>query len=342
MQSLFHPHRERVLYPIALAGSAVVAPLAAYHFAAGNVRLAAVLACIVAVLAIDSAAMRLGRRPPIPFPLLLVPGAVAVGLSLLTQGIYGVLWAYPMALFAFFALPRTYANVTALSFGGFIATLVDLHMGGGIALRFALSLALCLVVLNVVMGVLEAQHARLLRHSITDGLTGAYNRRHMQACLQAAIERHARTDSPSSLILVDIDRFKSINDRFGHAAGDRALCAVVDCVRARCRRLDQLFRMGGEEFVLLLPDTASLEAAGLAEDLRRAIATTAILEGRAVTASMGVSQVRPGDSVDAWLKRVDEALYEAKENGRDRVLTTSTRLPARLPPRVPAAYKLDH
>ena len=328
-ESVFAPHRKRVLYPVAVIAGAILAPLSAYHFMHGDENLAALLACVVAMLAIDAIAIRLRFEPPIPFPLMLLPGALAVGLALFTQGIYGVLWAYPMALFAFFVLPRRHANPTALSFAGMAAALVYLEIGPGIALRFTLSLGLCIVVVNIILGILERLHAQLLAQSLTDALTGAYNRRHMQACLEAAIDRHARTGAPSSLVLVDIDHFKSINDRFGHAAGDQVLRGVVHRVQGRCRKQDQLFRMGGEEFVLLLPDTASLEAAGLAEDLRRAIATTKILENRAVTASMGVSQIRAGDTVDSWLKRVDEALYEAKENGRDRVLTTSTRMPLR-------------
>ena len=328
-ETVFAPHRERVLSAVATVAGIMFVPLAAYHFARGNDAIATLLVFVLGMLAIDTIAIRLGRRPPIPFPLLLLPGALGVGLSLVTQGIYGAMWAYPMTLFAYFVLPRRRATVVASCFAGMVGALVFLELGRGVALRFTLSLVLCIVVLNIILGVLERLQAQLLSQSLTDPLTGAFNRRHMERCLEAAIERNHRAGAAASLILVDIDRFKSINDRFGHAAGDRALRAVVACIASRCRKSDQLFRMGGEEFVLLLPDTESLEAAGLAEELRRAIATTRILDKQVVTASMGVSQVRELDSVDSWLKRVDQALYEAKENGRDRVLTTSTRLPLR-------------
>ena len=324
----FTPHQERVLYPITVMGIVIFAPLSAYHFAFGDARLGAVIACIVAVLAIDTFALRHGRRPPIPFPLLLVPGAVAVGLSLFTQGLYGVLWAYPMALVTFFALPRRYANATALAFGGMVATLVDLQLGAGLAIRFVLSLAVCLVVLNVIMRVLEEQQARLVQQTLTDPLTGAFNRRQLEMSLAGAIRQDNRGGPPSTLVLVDIDHFESLNDRLGHEAGDRLVVGVAQRIRERCRPSDLLFRLGGEEFVVLLPATESLEAAGLAQELRRAVATARILEERNVTATLAVSQVRRGDTVDTWLRRLDKALFEAKRSGRDCVLTTHTRLQA--------------
>lgn len=325
-ESVFAPYRERVLYPIAAVGAGMFGPLAIYHFLHGDAVLGALLLCVVAMLAIDAVALNLGKRVPIPFPLLLLPGAVAVALSLTTHGIYGVLWSYPMCLFSYFVLSRPYANAVSVSLLGMTTTLVYLHMGGGITLRYFLSLALCIVVINVILGVLESLQQRLLRQSLVDPLTGAFNRRQMETSLAHALERHARTGQASSVVLVDVDNFKTINDRFGHEAGDTVLKAVVATIHQRCRKLDQLFRMGGEEFLLLLPDTGRDEATFVAEELRRTIAGSRMLEGRSVTVSMGVSQLRRDDGIDAWLRRVDLALYKAKDLGRDRVLATSTRL----------------
>ena len=324
--TLFAPHRERVLYTVALVAGAMFAPLAIHHFLEGDRAIALVLGCVVAMLAIDTFAMQLGSRPPIPFPLLLVPGALAVAMSLLSHGVYGALWAYPMTLFAYFVLQRRQANVIAAAFAAMVAGIVLVELGAGLALRFGLSLGLCIVVVNIILGVMERMQAQLLSHAITDPLTGAFNRRHMDTCLREAIERHGRTGSPASLILVDIDHFKSLNDRLGHAAGDEVLKAVVDRIRVHCRKADRLFRLGGEEFLLLLPETVPLEATAIAENLRRGIATARILDGRSVTASVGVSQARAGDAVDDWLRRVDFALYEAKKAGRDCVLATNTHL----------------
>ncbi|MCG0278288.1 MAG: GGDEF domain-containing protein, partial [Thermanaeromonas sp.] len=116
-----------------------------------------------------------------------------------------------------------------------------------------------------------------------------------------------------------LDRFKSINDRFGHAAGDRVLKSVVSAFKERLRKTDCLARWGGEEFVILLPETGVEGAATLAEELRRKLDEMEIPRVGRVTASFGVTGYRPGDTVDAVTQRVDGALYRAKGNGRNCV-----------------------
>jgi diguanylate cyclase (GGDEF)-like protein len=322
---IFMPYRERVLYPIAAVGTAMFLPLGAHHLLHDDPILGAVLMVLVAVLALDAIAISRGRRPPVRFPLLLLPGAVGVLASLVQQGVYGALWAYPMALFGYFVLPRARANAVSAALLAVCTALVYAYQGVGLTLRFFLSLGLCLLTLNIILGVAETLQRRLLEQSFTDALTGAFNRRHMDACLAQVIERNRRNGALASIALIDIDHFKTINDRFGHESGDHVLRTVVEIVQRRCRRLDQVFRMGGEEFLLLLPDTRREESALLSEQLRASIAATPMLEGRQVTVSIGVSQLRAGDRADDWLKRVDEALYRAKQGGRDQVLITGRR-----------------
>jgi diguanylate cyclase (GGDEF)-like protein len=150
--------------------------------------------------------------------------------------------------------------------------------------------------------------------------------------LDEAVERQRRAQSPSSALLIDIDHFKRINDRLGHGAGDEALKGVVSIVRSRCRKLDMLFRQGGEEFLLLLPETRLGEAMVVAENLRYAIEHAPILRRDPVTVSIGASELRPEDSVKSWMKRVDQALYAAKKGGRNRVVAADLRaVPSRIP-----------
>jgi diguanylate cyclase (GGDEF)-like protein len=153
-----------------------------------------------------------------------------------------------------------------------------------------------------------------------DPLTGVFNRRHMERCLDDAIERQRRTSAPASLLVIDVDHFKRINDQFGHAKGDSVLKGIVSLVRKRSRKLDLLFRIGGEEFMLLLPDTREADAAAVAEQLRASIAESRLLDDGRVTVSIGVSELQPDESLDSWMKHADEALYEAKAAGRDRVV----------------------
>lgn len=155
--------------------------------------------------------------------------------------------------------------------------------------------------------------------AIVDPLTGAYNRRHLNACLTAAVERYRRTGERASLLLFDVDRFKAINDAAGHAAGDRVLKALVALVRGRARKLDLLFRVGGDEFALLLADADFDEAVAVAENLRGLIAASPMVSERRVSVSIGVSDLRDWLSISNWIDEADLALYRAKRAGRNRV-----------------------
>lgn len=161
----------------------------------------------------------------------------------------------------------------------------------------------------------------LYRLSITDPLTGAYNRRYFLEMLEREIERTRRTGYPFALIMLDLDHFKSINDRFGHTAGDRVLKSLVATFKERLRKTDCLARWGGEEFVVLLPDTPAEGAASLAEELRHRLSQIEIPGVGYVTASFGVTGYCPGDTVDTITQRVDSMLYRAKGNGRNCVCT---------------------
>lgn len=152
-----------------------------------------------------------------------------------------------------------------------------------------------------------------------DSLTDAFTRRHMDEACRLELERSRRSGRPLSLLALDLDHFKSINDRFGHQVGDRALIAFVATVRGLLRQADQLGRFGGEEFVVLLPETPAEQALAIAERIRAAVQQSAT-EPRC-TVSIGVASLQDGDgSVDTLLARADAAMYRAKELGRNRVV----------------------
>jgi diguanylate cyclase (GGDEF)-like protein len=159
----------------------------------------------------------------------------------------------------------------------------------------------------------------LERQALTDPLTGAFNRRHFDICLRTATDRRIRRNEPASLVVFDVDRFKEINDRFGHASGDAVLKALVVLGRRRARSLDLLFRIGGEEFALILSGARLDGAIGFAEELRSVVAASRLLDGHAVSISAGVSELRSGQSSLEWLLEADLALYHAKNAGRNQV-----------------------
>jgi diguanylate cyclase (GGDEF)-like protein/hemerythrin-like metal-binding protein len=172
-------------------------------------------------------------------------------------------------------------------------------------------------------GELEALRARvgdLERLAATDHLTGAWNRAHLDRVIEPELARSQANRLPLSLILFDIDHFKNINDSFGHATGDAVLRELVRLVRSRTRPTDVLFRWGGEEFVVLVASAGYRHAAGVAETLRSAVAGHVFEGAGKVTVSLGVAEHNGDEDIAAWFRRLDEALYEAKRSGRDRVV----------------------
>nr|MBO2494538.1 diguanylate cyclase [Clostridia bacterium] len=160
---------------------------------------------------------------------------------------------------------------------------------------------------------------QLYEMSITDPLTNAYNFRYFIRKLEEEILRAQRAGESFSLIVFDIDRFKSFNDSFGHQVGDFILRATVDMVKGRIRRTDTLARWGGEEFIILLPNTKLEDAAKLAEELRQRLMQLKVGNNESVTASFGVAEYQEGDTAYSILKRADAMMYKAKNDGRNCV-----------------------
>jgi len=165
---------------------------------------------------------------------------------------------------------------------------------------------------------LEANE-KLKQLVITDELTGAFNRRYMIEKINSEIQRYNRIKLSFSLIMFDLDNFKLINDNFGHNVGDIVLKRVVKIVMKRMRKTDILSRWGGEEFLILLPDTKIPNAAILAEDIRAELSNMDMQGVGLVTASFGVSNYRYSDTIDTIIKRVDDLMYRAKSEGRNCV-----------------------
>ncbi len=157
------------------------------------------------------------------------------------------------------------------------------------------------------------------RLATTDAGTGAWNRRYFEDVAARALAERARYRTPLTMLMIDVDNFKGVNDTWGHQVGDAALAELTARLHGRLRATDLLARWGGEEFVVLMPHTDIEAAALLAEDLRTVSGTEPFAHGARLTISVGVAEARDDDDLDRWLRRADAALYEAKESGRDAV-----------------------
>lgn len=161
-----------------------------------------------------------------------------------------------------------------------------------------------------------------LQNSLRDPLTGTGNRIAMEQTLQREIHLARRNLQPLSVLMLDIDHFKRINDTHGHAAGDQVLRAVADTLKAQVRNVDMVFRYGGEEFLILLSNTGLEAAALVGERLRQAVRRMHLQHqqpGMDISASLGCACLQPGEALDDLLRRADDALYAAKRAGRDRL-----------------------
>ena len=187
---------------------------------------------------------------------------------------------------------------------------------------------LCLLVYDVTDNAvnkmsLEKVNEELAILSQTDGLTKLFNREHWENCLQAEYKRWTRSQHSSSLVMLDIDHFKKVNDTYGHVVGDEVIRKLSNLIRDHARETDVSGRYGGEEFVILLADTPLKSAYVFAERLRREVEAS-ITKYNDIdlkyTVSIGLAEIEPDiKSYEAWIECADAALYKAKESGRNKI-----------------------
>jgi len=314
------PYRGRIMYGLGIAAVVCLVPFSINAFVQGNPALGGGILLAVIILGVDAFAVYLKKAPPIPLILMLFPITAGSEISLKVQGFFGALWCYPTILLFTFALSRRMANASSILLLLIVSALVYHYIGLAYTIRFFVTLTLTIVLANIILSIIVDLHRRLLDQAMVDPLTGVFNRRHMERTLRDAIERKRRSSASASLLLIDVDHFKRINDRFGHATGDSVLKGIASLVSKRARKLDLLFRIGGEEFILLLPDAQEEAAAVVAEQLRASVAESPLVEGQQITVSIGVSELQGGESLDSWMKHADDALYSAKKAGRNRVV----------------------
>jgi diguanylate cyclase (GGDEF)-like protein len=282
-----------------------------------------ICAAVFAVLAVALAAWR--RAPDLALRALCPLGTVATTVVVALAapvGLTPIFYLWPMLIAAYF-LPR---REVAVNFAfALVACALALAAWVDPVLRASTFVAVAAIVGLVTAVVLSLREevrklvTRLGELATRDSLTGALNRGAFEQRLEAELARTARTEASLGLIVLDVDHFKRINDSLGHAAGDRALCALSAAVMTAKRRSDIFGRVGGEEFAVALPDTGIAGAEAFAQGLRESLRPA--MGGVTLTVSIGVTDAATADrSVRGMLHSADLALYAAKRAGRDRVV----------------------
>lgn len=243
----------------------------------------------------------------------------SVGMVLVnyTRGESLVYWAFPVMIATFFLLKP---NEAALSNTVTMLALVYALIQHVTPVNFA-TIVVTLLIVNLYSYLFAVrtheQHDSLSQLASKDFLTGAGNRLALEAQLGQAVTGFQKSKVVASLLLLDIDHFKSINDTHGHMFGDAILVRLSEIVRSRIRSSDAFFRYGGEEFVVIAMGAYLDATFKLAEELRQLVQESRLVPERELTLSLGVAELREGESSADWLKRADAALYDAKRSGRN-------------------------
>ena len=296
-----------------------ILPFAIYRFVSGRLLAGGVDLAIVACIAAGVVyAWRGGNLERVGLLVVVTSTAGCVAIAVLL-GLPGLLWMYPVLVANFLLISRGRALAAS-------AAAIALLMLQPRLFESSLHLMMFLITASVVslFAYLFArrtatQRAQLEALAAHDPLTGIHNRRAMEQELLLAIEAHRRHLGVFGLALLDLDHFKRINDRYGHEAGDETLVAFTALMQRSIRKLDRFYRIGGEEFVLLLPGVDTPGLAILCEHVRADVAAQLRCRDEPVTVSIGAALLRHADDSASWLARADEALYRAKDSGRNRV-----------------------
>jgi diguanylate cyclase (GGDEF)-like protein len=298
----------------------MLAPIDAQNFYNGQYIPALAGLIVLSLLLFNIYLLTQGREAYLAPPVVLLMSIALVVLSLIYGQNYNLYWIYPL-LVALPVLLKTRVSVWLGVIVGIIVTpFVFMRFETGTAIIVMLSMGHTWLISAGLMFAMTQQSRRLNEMAMTDPLTGAFNRRHMQQEARRVWQSYQKDQRTSTLLFIDVDYFKLVNDNFGHEAGDKALCGIVSLIRNRLRSEDLVFRYGGEEFVVLLRDTDESRAIHVAEEIRSFVEQTEFIPEHKITISIGVCDVLQADSVDHWLSQGDRALYQAKREGRNRVV----------------------
>ncbi len=313
--------RSRANFGLAVSCLVILGPFGLNNLVQGRLLLGFGSLTICAAMIVTGWLIYNRRDPGLVSLFFVVPAVIGfLFMSIQTQGIIGLLWCYPGLLSFFIILKERMAPLAALLLVVVIVPQAWVELGSGIGMRAGATLVAVGVFTSIFLfAIMEAQE-RLQQLAITDPLTGLKNRVMLGDALNRAIQQSIRSKTPMALLAIDVDHFKAVNDELGHAVGDQVLAELGEILRNRFRQVDQIFRLGGEEFLVLLNDTGDTEAVTTAEELRVLVEERHLLPSRPLTVSIGVASLTPDETVESWMQRADENLYRAKENGRNQVL----------------------
>lgn len=310
---------------VALTAGVFVTPFGVYRLLEGSY-IVAVTDFLIVLLCLGAAAFA-WKTGNTSVPGLITAFVLALGAIIVSSivKLNGAFWIYPVVMFIFYLTKPLIALILSVTA---VATIVVQELSNPGSFFVApnqmasfLASAATAAIFSFAFAV-RSNHQRnqLVQWATRDALTGLHNRRNLEEELQIALATRDRYGAQYGLLILDLDNFKTVNDEAGHAAGDQVLRDLADLIRSHTRAGDRSFRYGGDEFVILLPNTDREGLRVIAENLVAAVSQTLRWGGIAVTTSVGGALLTGGETLESWNRRADRCLYEAKERGRNQAV----------------------
>ncbi|MCZ4292621.1 GGDEF domain-containing protein [Vibrio sinaloensis] len=307
--------QKQVLKIIAVITLVTFVPLGIKNIVAGEVMLGVVLLAFEVSLLLEITAIVYNRSTLFGHYLPLFLLIFSAVLSVRVFGTLATYWIYPILISLIFLLPEREAivsNFIMITGSGFAALM---HQDAAVTLRYVISLTVTAIIVHVVVQAIRALQLELRTLLVRDSLTGVYNRHELNASLENAIAQYPC----SSISLIDVDKFKYFNDQFGHDVGDRILVSIVASLQQEVSPTDKLFRLGGDEFLILHYGKDQILAEETSQRILNKVRQLPSPSDQAITISVGIAECRPFEENKEWIKRADLALYQSKRHGRNRM-----------------------
>lgn len=308
-------------FGVSVVSCLILLPFGINNFAQGRT-LGGVITIFVSILFAFNAFACWRGRYALYLNLYVIVPAFTLGAvnAITTLKIVGSYWSYLCVFAIYFILPYKYTKYANAAFLVAVISAAWFSLDTSVFLRFSVVLVGASLAISISNREITKAQTLLKKQAVTDVLTGTFNRVQLPESLESAIHEFKSNSVKSTLCIIDIDHFKDINDNYGHDAGDNVLIALAAVIPSVISGKDLLFRIGGEEFLILMNNTNVNESRKTAEALRAVVKELPLLDNHEVTISIGITEVKVDYDWRKWMKHSDEKLYIAKRNGRDQVV----------------------
>lgn len=310
---------EKALLSLSLLGAISILPFMFIRWFEGNITLAIIDGVVSLSALIFFLFVLITRETSAAKNSFAIFLTIGVLVTIFVKGEEQLFWVSPVIISIYFLMPLKLAKFTSVVLVFFVLIIIYNRVGLGELLTILSTTLLTVSLSYVVSRSYNDKKNELNLLASIDSLTSSGNRRALDKKLTEVTTNHHREADTISLILIDLDNFKEINDNYGHAAGDHILIKVCELIVQHTRLVDALYRYGGDEFIITPINMPTKAARALAEKIRHVIEKHEFIQNIKITLSIGVAEYKEHDSLESWISRADKALYKAKGNGRNSV-----------------------